>query len=147
MMAMRQLQQDEELALAQAFLGDRGIDPEATGDDQEAAVVEAIRSRGWEPELTGLAGNWDVAIGERHASTQARYGIASGPDRITALLRALEVALTWLTLEEERRVFDEQARRAVGLSGEEFMRRWRAEELPADDPTVRHLLMLRPLGW
>ena len=146
-MPMRQLQQDEELALAQAFLEDRGVYPDATGDYQEAALVEALRSREWEPDITGMTGNWEVAIGQRLASTQARYSIASGPDRTTVLLRALQVALTWLTPEEERRVFDEQAQKAVGLSGEEFMRRWHAGDLPADDPAIHHLLMLRPLGW
>ena len=145
-MAMQQIEQSEDLMLAWAFLADRGVHSNPTGEYQETAIVEAIRATGWEPEVTGITGAWDVTIGDRVAPTRVRYSVASDADRTTALLRALQMALTWLTPEEERRLFDEQARKAFGVSGDEVLRRWDAGELPSDDPDIRHLLMLRPLG-
>jgi hypothetical protein len=56
-----------------------------------------------------------------------------------------------LTLEERRTFFDEQARALVGMSGDEFLRRWDAGEFEAcaDDPEhpeVMHLALLIPFG-
>ncbi len=56
-----------------------------------------------------------------------------------------------LSREEARQFFDEQARALVGLSGEEFLRRWDAGEYAevADDPAhadVMYLAMLIPSG-
>lgn len=51
-----------------------------------------------------------------------------------------------LTAEEARAAFDDRARRVLGMSGEEFTRRWEAGELDADDDRVLRLVMLLPLG-
>jgi hypothetical protein len=56
-----------------------------------------------------------------------------------------------MSREEARRFFDEQARALVGLSGDEFLRRWDAGEYAdvADDPAhaqMMYLAMLIPFG-
>ena len=53
--------------------------------------------------------------------------------------------------EECRRVFDFEARRITGLSGEEFLRRYDAGEIVEDDETqegreIMYLIMMIPLG-
>jgi hypothetical protein len=53
------------------------------------------------------------------------------------------------TLEEGREIFDQQARLRLGMSGEEFLRRWNAGEYEhtADlgEPGVMDVVMLLPL--
>lgn len=53
--------------------------------------------------------------------------------------------------EETRRAFDAQARQLVGMSGQEFIRRWDAGEFAAiaDDaehPEIMRLALLIPFG-
>ena len=52
-----------------------------------------------------------------------------------------------LTEKEAREEFDAQARRRLGISGEEFLRRWDAGEYPDPDgdPDVIWMAMLLPL--
>lgn len=62
-----------------------------------------------------------------------------------------ESAIQWLTDDEARRIFDEQARKLVGMSGTEFIRRWEAGEFDAiaDDPghpEIMQLVMLISFG-
>ena len=49
---------------------------------------------------------------------------------------------------EERRIFDRAARRYVGMSGRDFLRKWRAGEFkdPDMDPAVRWVAFLAPVG-
>ena len=48
---------------------------------------------------------------------------------------------------EGARLLDEQARRYLEMSGEEFARRWAAGELdPDSDPDVMRVAMLLPLA-
>lgn len=48
--------------------------------------------------------------------------------------------------EEGRKFFDAAARRFLGISGEEFLRRWDAGEFDEDDRSeVTHLELLIPL--
>lgn len=59
--------------------------------------------------------------------------------------------LRWLSPEEGRRFFDEQAHKLLGVSGEEFLRRWDAGEYDStaddpDHPQVMRLAMLIPFG-
>jgi hypothetical protein len=67
----------------------------------------------------------------------------------TARQQTTDVEL--LTPEEARAVFDYQARQLVGLSGDEFMRRWNAGEfheqfdLPGHEDLTQ-LVMLMPLA-
>lgn len=59
------------------------------------------------------------------------------------------VELHELTDEEARAVLDRQARRYLGMSGEEFRQAWEAGQLGPDwdsNPAVRRLVMLLPLG-
>ena len=52
-----------------------------------------------------------------------------------------------LTPEEARALLDRQARRYLGMSGEEFVRRYRAGEFAeVDTPDVSRVLMLLPLA-
>jgi hypothetical protein len=45
-----------------------------------------------------------------------------------------------LTDEEARRIFDERSRELVGMSGEEFLRKWDAGEI--EDPDQSHIVRL-----
>jgi hypothetical protein len=48
-----------------------------------------------------------------------------------------------LTLEQGQQLLDEKARQYLGMSGEEFARRWDAGEIDADDePDVMRVAML-----
>jgi hypothetical protein len=51
-----------------------------------------------------------------------------------------------LTVEEARALFDKLAQVYVQMSGDEFIRRYRAGELPEDNPRVDHLILLLPLA-
>ena len=53
-----------------------------------------------------------------------------------------------LNLEESRAFFDEKARQLLGISGEEFLRRWNAGEYVeiADEPGNSDLIYLAMLG-
>jgi hypothetical protein len=59
--------------------------------------------------------------------------------------------IQWLTPDEGREFFDRQARRLLGISGEDFLRGWDAGEYDAiaddpDHPEVMRLAMLIPFG-
>jgi len=59
--------------------------------------------------------------------------------------------IQFVTAEEGRALFDEQARKLVGISGEEFLRRWDAGEYrdAIDGPVhgaLIHLYMLIPFA-
>jgi len=53
-----------------------------------------------------------------------------------------------LSAAEERRIFDRAARRYLGMSGRDFLRKWRAGEFkdPDMDPAVRWVAFLAPVG-
>ena len=51
--------------------------------------------------------------------------------------------IQWLTPEESRALFDEQARAIMGMSGEEFIRRWDAGEYDEIADTSGHLHIMR----
>jgi len=52
-----------------------------------------------------------------------------------------------LSIEEGERLLDQQARRYLGISGEEFARQWAAGEIEADaTPDVMRVAMLLPLA-
>ncbi len=51
------------------------------------------------------------------------------------------------TPEEGRKILDDKARTLLGISGEEFLRRWDAGEyLEAVDPNVNAVSILIPFG-
>ncbi len=51
--------------------------------------------------------------------------------------------IKWLTPEEGRAIFDEEARRVMGMSGEEFIRRWESGEYKDIADTSGHLHIMR----
>lgn len=57
-------------------------------------------------------------------------------------------AIQELSEQEARELLDKQARRYLGMSGEEFIRAWDAGEFDADPdrPEVMRVAMLLPLG-
>lgn len=66
-----------------------------------------------------------------------------------ATTTATENRIRWLDDDEARAHFDEQARRFMTMSGEEFLRRWDAGEYrgiadDADHPEIMPLAMLIP---
>jgi hypothetical protein len=154
-MATQQLSRDriweEEFAATRDFLARFGIAPREVDEYRqiEDDVLKAIRARGWEPTIereTDPPG-WKAEVREWRALTQSRAAVAHDPDRMMALLRALRLALTWPSREEEFQAFDEQTRSLMGLSATEFLEKWHNNELSSDDPRVVHLLISRPLGW
>jgi hypothetical protein len=61
------------------------------------------------------------------------------------------LGVIYVTPEEGRRIFDEAVRAEMGISGDEFIRRWEAGEYweVADRPETRHigrLIMMIPLA-
>jgi hypothetical protein len=139
----------EEFAPTREFLANFGISPRDVGEYLEDDVLKAIHHKGWETEITpeNDPPGWKAEIREWRTLTQSRAAVAHDPDRMLALLRALRIALTWPTPEEDIRAFDEQSRALLGLSAKEFFERWRSNQLSTDDPRVVHLLVMRPLGW
>ena len=154
-MATQQLSRDriweEEFAATKDFLARFGIAHRELDEYRvvEDDVLKAIRARGWEPTIEPATDppGWRADITEWRTVTQSQSAVAYDPDRMMALLRALRIALTWPTSEEEIRAFDEQTRLLMGLSAGEFLDKWYRNELSTDDPRVAHLLILRPLGW
>ncbi|MGH2562130.1 MAG: hypothetical protein ACRDJH_23975 [Thermomicrobiales bacterium] len=115
----------------------------------EDDILKAIRAHGWEPSVereTDPPG-WKAEITEWRSVSQSQTAVAHDPDRTTAVLRALRRALSWPSPEEDVRAFEEQTQSLLGLSADEFLEKWRANELSADDPRIVHLLIARPLGW
>jgi hypothetical protein len=51
-----------------------------------------------------------------------------------------------VTASEGRALIDERARRFLGMSGEEFRRRYEAGQLNPDDDNVLRVALLLPLG-
>jgi hypothetical protein len=51
---------------------------------------------------------------------------------------------TVLTDEEFRAIFDREARATLGISGEEFVRRWNAREYPYRAPELADLSVMLP---
>jgi hypothetical protein len=80
-----------------------------------------------------------VAIDARHRRAQAKRVRQHGSP-------AIRVA----SLSAGRDLFDHQARQALGISGEEFLRRWDAGEFrsnaSADGKAARRLAMLIPFA-
>ena len=72
-------------------------------------------------------------------SATKRAAAPAAPDDIPPLLET--------TPEEGRAIFDQEARRQLGISGEEFLRRWYAGAYASDpdQPDVMDLVMLLPL--
>ena len=125
--------------------------PDAGGAYPEQAILEAIRARGWEMKVQGKPGDWMVDISAGVSLEDYRAVAAPDEDRQLAVLRALNAALTWIDREGSRRASDREARARLGISGEEFLRRWDAGEYaeaewdPAQ-PGVRRLATLVPFG-
>jgi len=52
-----------------------------------------------------------------------------------------------LTREEGRKLLDRQARRYLGITGDEFVRRWKKQEFEDPDrPEVMRVALLLPFG-
>lgn len=134
------------LEMTRDFLAERGVEPDATGAYPPEALLEAIRARGWEPVLTGQPGAWRVDVAEWQGAERVLRPAAEGTDLATTLRDALWEAMGWLTRDQARALFDADARRAFGISGDEFLRRYDAGELDYDDPSVIHLAMIDSFG-
>ena len=146
-MATQHAVEDETFDLARAFLAERGVHPTATGDYPVEAIVDAIRARGYEATFARTDDEWTIYFTDLLRPSPERQEVTIDPDLTTALLRALDIAMIWMTPEEEHRHFDQQARYFFGIGGQEFLRRYDAGEFDPDDPSVVHLLMARPVDW
>jgi hypothetical protein len=146
-----QVEQGAELDRARTILAERGIVPDATDAYSEGAILAAIRARGWEAKVEGEPGDWTVVITEDSVPGDFVSVSGSDEDRLTALVRVAAAAFTWLDRDEARRAFDREAQARLGISGEEFLRRWDAGDYadPALDPLpsgVERLAALVPFG-
>lgn len=58
-----------------------------------------------------------------------------------------DAGIKWLTEEEGHRLFDNKAQQLLGVSGNEFLRRWDAGEYDAvaDDPDHHEIMQLAAL--
>lgn len=153
-MAAHDLQQRhdvaDDLAEARAYLAERGVLPTSSGQYTELdipAIEAAIRSREWIPRLKREEDEWVVEIEDQRDPDPSPIEVTIDPDRITALLRTLALALTWMTTEEANALFNQEARQMMNMSGQEFQEQWEAGKLENDDPRVIHLMMLlRSIG-
>lgn len=149
-MATQEIGQETELARASAFLAERRIAPDAAGAYPEAAILDAIRGRGWEVRLHGTEDDWYADVGEERGRDWRDdvYLLASDRDRQTALLKALDVALLWLDRDAMREILDREARERLGIDGEEFRRRRSAGEYDEADfePLYSDVLRLDSLA-
>src|SRR5215208_6779523 len=105
-MAIQTKVRDEDLDLARPFLAERGIEPDAAGHYPEQAIFDALWERGWDVAVTGAPGDWAVEFRDRDDPTQERSPVTYAEDRSSALLRALHLALTWMTRQERDEYFD-----------------------------------------
>jgi len=139
---------DKKFDATRKFLSDFGISPRNVDEYAEEEVLRAIHRRGWEDKFTREDDppGWKVELREWRHLTQSQVAIGRDPDRMMALLRALRLALTWPTPEEDLRAFDEQTRILLGISAKEFFERLYNGDLPTDDPRITHLMIMRPLG-
>jgi hypothetical protein len=139
---------DKKFDATRKFLSDFGISPRNVDEYAEEEVLRAIHRRGWEDDfkLEVDPPGWKAEIREWRHLTQSQAAIGRDPDRMMALLRALRLALTWPTLDEELQAFDQQTQMLLGISAKEFLDRLYNGGLSADDPRVTHLMITRPLG-
>jgi hypothetical protein len=140
---------EDEFGPVIEFLSQFGIAPRQPQDYFEDEVLLAIRARGWEATFweEGDPPYWVAKLTEWRALTQSQSAYGQDPDKMMALFRALRIALTWPTREEEAQEFDKLVRSMLNMSATEFLGKWRSDELDLDDPRVVHLLVARPLGW
>jgi hypothetical protein len=139
---------DFDFTNTRRFLAEHGVDERDLSEycSVEVDVLRAIRARGWEPSLErdDKRGGWLAFIQEWPTDPETRLAVGRGRDRMTALLHALRHALDWRTPEEIYASFNEATLDLVGLTADEFLRKWENNELPSDNSRVIHLLMLRP---
>lgn len=152
-MATQEVRQGTEPVRAWAFLAEHGIAPDAAGAYPEDAILDAVRARGWEVKVTGQEGDWYADVGEERGPDPSDdvWLLASDRDRQTALLRALDAALLWLDRDAAREAFDREAKERLGISGEEFLRRWQTngfdpETYDLEWGAVSRLITLAPLA-
>lgn len=157
-MAVEQVEQsivDEYFTREQAIdyarnaLEQRGVPPDATGEYTEGVLLAAVAARGRTATVQGGPGDWAVEIVGEEGGEPFAYGAARDPDRLTALLRAVGWPMGWLTAAEAREIFDQEARRLLGMSGDEFLRRYDAGEFDPNDPdhtSVVDLSMIASFG-
>lgn len=152
-MATQDVRQGVEPVRAWAFLANGGIAPDADGAYPEDAILAAIRARGWKVKVTGKEGDWYADVGEERGAEPSDdvFLLASDRDRQTALLRALDAALLWLDRNAAREAFDREAKERLGISGEEFLRRWETngfdpETYDREWGAVARLITLAPLA-
>jgi hypothetical protein len=69
-----------------------------------------------------------------------------GPAASAPPAAPLEPTPRVVSAEEGRAIIDERARRFLGMSGEEFRRRYEAGELDPDNDNVLRVALLLPLG-
>src|SRR5829696_4160336 len=140
--------EDEAFDPVREFLANFGISPRPVDEYVEEDVAKAIHRKGWEYSVDrdDEQSGWVGEIAEWRTISESNAAVARDPNRMMALLRALRIALDWPTSEEEARRFDEQTRILLGMSGKEFLDRLYSGKLPADDPRVTHLLIVRPFG-
>jgi hypothetical protein len=131
------------------FLARFGLSPRQPNEYFLDDVLRAVSTKPWECTIEAEVSppSWRAEIREGRNVTQSRTAIGRDPDRMMALLRAIRVALSWPSPEEEKQAFERQTQSVMGISADEFIRRWYANELSGDDPRVGYLLVARPLGW
>jgi hypothetical protein len=135
-----------EAAMVRAFLAKRGIEPDAkTGCYDERDLIEALRARGWQPELRRIE-RWEVEVPDPWGQPESLV-LGAGADRPAALMAALRRVILWMTPDEKQDIFDQFALRLLGMSGEEFKRRWDAGELDPRDPAVARMQLVASHAW
>jgi len=134
------------LEMTEELMTKRGVQPDASGAYPVDALLETIRAQGWEPVVEGEPGGWRISLEELQDGKPVRHLVTEGKDLARALRVALWDSMTLATRDQARAMFDADARRLFGISGQEFLRRYDAGELDYDDPSVVHLGVVRSFG-
>jgi len=138
---------EAELHAARRYLeylahGADQVDAGTTGDAASGEPSAAVHDADYVPGLRApVAEDPRLRDAVRHVKAQ---------DSAT-MTEAADVEIRWLDDEDSRALFEEQARTLVGISGEEFLRRWDTGDYDAmaDDPNhpeIMRLAALIPFG-
>lgn len=142
------VQLEERFGDVLEFLSRFGVVPDPLKGLREDEVRLALLSlKGWELTTEQEMDHWRAEVIQHLTLSQQRSAIGVDRDKNAAILEAIQIALTWLSPQEEYEAFDRSVRRLLKMGGSEFLAKWQSGELDSNDPIVHHSLVMRPLGY
>lgn len=148
-MAIAAQVRDEQLEIAKQGLAFRAVYPDEAGHYSEEALQASVEARGLQLHVRGEPGDWFVQVVAPGGESEWPYAEGHDADRNTAIIRAVGRSATMLTVEEAQERFEKAVREQMGMSAQEFRRRWDAGEFSPDDEgywTAEFLAMMGSFG-